>query len=213
MAHNAVLFYVNGTSRRILKNMDPEVNNNIRDGFVAGGCVGFAATVLETPVDLLKCKLQATTEYANVFQAARGLYGRYGVPGLWQGAGATMLRNVPCFGMYFGFNSVSKEFFTGGDSSKTLGLHQMFMGGMAAGFGFWGIFYPLDVIKSRMQVQPSDKSKRKYTGVLNCVSTMYKEEGLKVFWRGYTPSTIRAIFVNGAVFLAFEVVMSTIKKQ
>lgn len=211
MAHNAVLFFVNGTTRRTLKSFAPNENHNVRDGFIAGACVGFSATVLETPVDLLKVKLQASNEYPNVIAAARGIYSRYGIPGLWQGAGATMLRNVPCFSLYFGFNSVSKEFFTEGDETKKLKAYQMVVGGMAAGFGFWGMLYPLDVIKSRMQVQPSDKAKRKYASVLDCARQLHKNEGSKVFYRGYVPSIVRALIVNGAVFLAFDMVMGIIK--
>ena len=55
--------------------------------------------------------------------------------------------------MYFGFNSLSKEFFKEKNGGSDLKLYQMFLGGAAAGFGFWGFLYPLDVIKSRMQVQ------------------------------------------------------------
>lgn len=47
--------------------------------------VGFFASVVETPVDLVKCKLQATNEYPGVFAAMRGLYKKFGLPALWQG--------------------------------------------------------------------------------------------------------------------------------
>ena len=35
----------------------------------------------------------------------------------------------------------------------------------------------------------------------------------KVFWRAYTPALVRALFVNGAVFLAFEISSRKIKEQ
>ena len=85
MAHNAVLFFVNGATRDLL--YDPEVSRPIRDAFIAGANVGVIASILESPVDLLKCKLQATKEYSGVFSAARSLYSRFGLPGLWQGFG------------------------------------------------------------------------------------------------------------------------------
>jgi hypothetical protein len=56
--------------------------------------------------------------------------------------------------MYFGFNTISKEYFLTHGNGE-LHLHHYFLGGVAAGFGFWGFLYPLDVIKSRMQVQSS----------------------------------------------------------
>ena len=203
MVHNATLFFVNGATRDFLYN--PKELHPIRDAFIAGATVGAIASVVESPVDLLKCKLQATKEYPGVFSALRSLYSRFGLPGLWQGMGATTLRNVPCFSMYFGFNSISKEFFTRQNNGASLKLYQMFLGGAAAGLGFWGFLYPLDVIKSRMQVQSSIKSERKYRNVLHCVRTMYAEEGARVFWMGYSPALLRALVVNGSIFLAFEI--------
>lgn len=92
--------------------------------------------------------------------------------------------------MYFGFNTIAKEYFIAHGDGQ-LHLHHYFLGGVAAGFGFWGFLYPLDVVKSRMQVQPTEKAQRKYSSVLNCVSTMVKEEGWGSFWRGYSPALIR----------------------
>ncbi len=57
MLHNATLFYVNGATRQFL--YDPAVQRPVRDAFIAGATVGLAATIVETPIDLVKCKLQA----------------------------------------------------------------------------------------------------------------------------------------------------------
>lgn len=122
-----------------------------------------------------------------------------------------MLRNVPCFSMYFGFNAAAKEAFSVSQNRQPLQLWQLFVAGAAAGLGFWGFLYPLDVIKSRMQVrmknallkpvfpsiffvkvQPSERSERKYRNILDCAQKMLKEEGSSVFVRGYVPAMVRA---------------------
>jgi len=203
MAHNAVLFFTIGQTKKFLNTVHPNEHRPIEDAFIGGALVGVTATLLETPVDLLKCKLQASNEFPGVIAAARVLYSRFGIAGLWQGMPATLMRNVPCFSMYFGFNAWGKETFRQRDGSISK-FHQ-FLAGAAAGFGFWGFLYPLDVIKSRMQIQASEPSKRQYSSTLNCIQTLYKQEGSRVFWKGYSPAIIRALVVNGSVFLAFEV--------
>jgi solute carrier family 25 carnitine/acylcarnitine transporter 20/29 len=208
-------------------------------------------SILSFPNSLSLFALQATNQYPNVFVAVRQVYSKFGIAGLWQGVGATGMRNIPCFSAYFGMNTVAKEYFADGSNGQPLKLYQLFLAGSnpvlsfffslcliltpcagaAAGFGFWGVLYPLDVVKSRMQVQSSVMSERKYKSVLHCIRTLYKEEGAqvsqhisflfyfifttkkKVFWRAYTPAIVRALFVNGAVFLAFEVSSRAIKER
>lgn len=106
MLHNATLFYVNGAVRSFLH--DPKQKNPVSDAFISGAVVGLAATIVETPIDLIKCKLQATSQYPTFLSCVRGVYGNFGIAGLWQGVGATGLRNIPCFSAYFGCNTVAK---------------------------------------------------------------------------------------------------------
>ncbi len=35
----------------------------------------------------------------------------------------------------------------------------------------------------------------------------------QIFWRGYSPAIVRALVVNGSVFLAFEVAKDLMTKQ
>ncbi len=44
-----------------------------------------------------------------MFDCARQVYGFHGIRGCYQGFGAALLRNVPCFGGYFfGFEAASR---------------------------------------------------------------------------------------------------------
>lgn len=147
MVHNAALFFTIGQTKVLMRRLYPEEVRPVRDAFVGGAVVGVVATVVETPVDLLKCKAQSAPEL-GVFRLGKTIYSGYGLAGLWQGAGATGLRNIPCFSMYFGFNVASKEHFKRPDGSVAL-FHQ-FVSGAAAGFGFWGLLYPLDIVKVKM---------------------------------------------------------------
>jgi len=140
-----------------------------------------------------------------VFDAAGKIVRNFGVRALWQGVFPTTLRNVPCFASYFaGFEWSVRTMSP--DNILTPPLYICFLAGGIAGFSFWGIWYPLEVIKTRMQTDNTDRSKRKYKNTLDCISKTYNEEGIKSFWKGYAPSLLRAFIVNSCIFAAFSYV-------
>lgn len=62
---------------------------------------------------------------------------------------------------------------------------------------------PIDTVKTRMQ----SLSASKYTSTVNCFATIFKEEGLKTFWKGATPRLGRLILSGGIVFTIYENVL------
>lgn len=41
-------------------------------------------------------------------------------------------------------------------------------------------------------------------GMINCGKSIYQEEGLKGFWRGFSACTARAVIANSFMFVAYE---------
>jgi len=205
MAHNAGVFFSYGQAKK-LTGAD-RTGAPLVKYFYSGAMAALAISCVETPVDLLKIKLQAQIgegEYSGVFDAARKLSRTYGVAGVYQGLGATLLRNVPCFGLYFlgsefGFRLVNEPGKPSTPRSVFLGG---LLGGACAGFAFWGILYPLETIKTRMQGDHIVREKRMYSGILDCVRKTYAEGGIAAFFKGYIPSLTRAVPVNAAIFCA-----------
>ena len=71
--------------------------------FLAGSITGFAVAFVEGPVDLIKSQLQVNFKNYNGFvDCARKVAGTYGIRGIYQGLGATLIRNVPANAAYFG---------------------------------------------------------------------------------------------------------------
>lgn len=64
---------------------------------------------------------------------------------------------------------------------------------------FWTISYPLDQLKTRIQVQ-SEGSK----SILQATKELYNAGGIKRFYLGYTPCVVRGIIANAFVFLGVE---------
>jgi len=87
------------------------------------------------------------------------------------------------------------------------------MYGAAAGYALWGVIYPLDMIKSRMQTDGfTPATGRKYASTLDCVRTVWRTEGIGAFTRGLGPTLIRSPFANGATFLGFEMAMRVLDR-
>jgi hypothetical protein len=59
---------------------------------------------------------------------------------------------------------------------------------------------PFDVVKTRMQSERASQ----YRGAFDCVATMFREEGLRRFWKGTTPRLLRLILSGGIVFTIYE---------
>jgi len=167
---------------------------------------GFAVCAVETPIDLLKIKLQSqigrssADAYTGVFDAAQKIIRMHGIFGLYQGLLPTVLRNIPAFGGYFlAFEAVKRSLTPQGQLPT---LTTCFLAGGAGGFGFWGLVYPIELIKTRLQYDSAIKSERKYRGILDCFQKTIKTEGVKGLFRGYIPANVRAVPVNACVFLA-----------
>jgi len=153
--------------------------------------------------------LQGT--YTGSFDAARSIFRQYGIRGCYQGAGATALRNIPAFGAYFGAFEFMRRAMTPEGERPT--LFASFVGGSAAGFAFWASVYPLEMVKTRMQAEPSDIALRRYTGSLDCLRKCIAEEGAAALFKGFVPCITRAVPVNGAIFLAVAYAKSLLSDE
>ncbi|KAK2174263.1 hypothetical protein NP493_815g02070 [Ridgeia piscesae] len=146
---------------------------------------------------------QSHTNYRNVFHAGYSIMQQHRLKGAYQGIIATCLRNTPASGIYFGFMETVKHHFTpasGGAPPKWA----VFMAGGTGGFFYWFLTYPTDVVKSSMMSDATELSKRKYSGYIDCAQQIYKEGGLKNFFRGFTPCLLRAIPANGVMIFLVD---------
>lgn len=173
--------------------------------YASGGYVGALSTVIEAPRDLLKSQSQKPNSpyRESVFSAFKQIYPKYGMRGLFQGTWATCVRNTLTTPFFFGFWDTTKDYVNAkmGTTDHPLGSA---LGGALGGFGIWGILYPLDVIKTRIQLDNFESDKKTYRGILDCGKKIVANQGYKGLFRGYVPCIVRAMPVNACVFLAFD---------
>jgi len=214
MAHNAGVFFSYGQAKNWLaagKGMD---KLTLSDYFIAGAITGAFVSHIEGPIDLLKVKLQAQVgagQYKGVWDCVTQLLRSRGPQSLYQGYAAVQMRNIPAFAVYFEFFEQAKSWVTPAGQQPT--LFGTFLAGGWAGFGFWGIFYPFDVIKTRMQTDATFPKDRRYKGTIDCFNQIYTQEGAKGFFKGYYPAVLRAVLVNACIFYAVSAVKLAMAEQ
>ena len=161
---------------------------------------GAVGSLVVTPVERVKVVMQASTAgtYASPLACARSLLETDGVDGfLMRGLGATLLREVPSYMLYFGaYEAVA--------SSGVLpaGLAPL-LGGAAAGVASWVPVYPIDVVKTNLQSTTCAGRGESFGA---CAMRLYRAGGVGIFWEGIGPKVLRAIVNHATTFYVFDLV-------
>eukprot|EP00210_Caulerpa_lentillifera_P007289 g6968.t1 len=215
----ASLFTAFGASKRYLAtNADGTVRKLTSiDFYKAGAMTGFAAAFTEGPIDFYKSQLQvqiirAKTDasykppFTSTFHAVKQSIKANGFKGPFQGLPATILRNVPGNSVYLGSFQVMKEAAAKRRQCKTSELPSSFLLS-AAGFGgilYWITVYPIDVIKSAQMSDSMIKTERIYPTMITTLRKLYQEDGVRRFYRGFSPCIARAAPANAAMLFTVE---------
>ncbi|KAL8921083.1 MAG: hypothetical protein Q9172_004205 [Xanthocarpia lactea] len=69
------------------------------------------------------------------------------------------------------------------------------------------ITYPHEVVRTRMRQAPLQDGRLKYTGLLQCFSTIWKEEGIAALYGGLTPHMLRVVPSAAIMFGMYEFVL------
>ncbi|KAI8639388.1 hypothetical protein BD408DRAFT_371879 [Parasitella parasitica] len=209
-AVNALLFTANSSIKSRLQS-HPDQLLSLDKIAVAGAGAGVVNSILASPVELLKIKMQAQFGSKSVdgkryftgpIDCAKYLIQRDGIAhGLFRGLWATIAREIPAYaGFYSGFE-FTKRYLTQGQEADVL---QLMMSGAMGGVSYWVCSYPLDVVKSVVQNQAEPPKGLYITHVLKQI---YKRDGLGGLFRGFTPTVLRSVPAAGATFTAYELSM------
>ncbi|RKP06716.1 mitochondrial carrier domain-containing protein [Thamnocephalis sphaerospora] len=186
---------------------------------LAGAGAGFVNSILASPVELLKVRLQVQRsltskhqtqqQYRGPTDLARALVHTDGWRhGLFRGFWATVWREIPAYAAFYAAFEAAKRRITGagqaGPETLVAAPWQLMLAGSTAGVSYWCACYPLDVIKSRAQ----NSNKRLRSGYMTEITrAIYRAEGLAGFWRGFTPCVLRSIPSAAVTFTTYELVM------
>ncbi|KAM9313009.1 solute carrier family 25 member 48 [Gastrophryne carolinensis] len=231
--YNSVVFGVFSNMQRFIsqhrntyKNSSPDFTDLICASMVAG-CVSVG---IGGPVDLVKIKLQMQTQpatsnlgqslnqstsllhyqttYRGPIHCVHCILRKDGFTGLYRGAGAMLLRDIPGYCLYFIPYTYLCKWLTM-EHHSTPSASSVWLAGGIAGAISWGTATPMDVVKSRLQADCLYK--KKYKGVRDCIFQSYQNEGIQVFFRGITVNAIRGFPMSAAMFLTYELSLKALK--
>ncbi|KAK3940741.1 calcium-binding mitochondrial carrier protein [Diplogelasinospora grovesii] len=181
---------------------------------IAGGAAGACQVVFTNPLEIVKIRLQVQGEVAKSVEgapkrSAMWIVRNLGLVGLYKGASACLLRDVPFSAIYFPtYNHLKKDLF-GESPTKKLGVLQLLTAGAIAGMPAAYLTTPCDVIKTRLQVE-ARKGDTAYTGLRHAAKTIWKEEGFRAFFKGGPARILRSSPQFGFTLAAYELLQTTL---
>ncbi|XP_005723528.1 calcium-binding mitochondrial carrier protein Aralar1 [Pundamilia nyererei] len=191
------------------------VNDFVRDKFtnqddtiplpaeiLAGGCAGGSQVIFTNPLEIVKIRLQVAGEITtgprvSALTVVRDL----GFFGLYKGAKACFLRDIPFSAIYFPVYAHTKGKLA--DDDGRLGALQLLTAGAIAGVPAASLVTPADVIKTRLQVA-ARAGQTTYNGVIDCFRKILKEEGFRAFWKGAGARVFRSSPQFGVTLVTYE---------
>ncbi|CAG2101443.1 unnamed protein product [Medioppia subpectinata] len=170
---------------------------------IAGGCAGASQVMFTNPLEIVKIRLQVAGEITSGPKiSAMGVIRELGIRGLYKGSKACFLRDVPFSAIYFPVYAHCKLNFAdvNGHNSALSLLGSAMIAGVPAAY----LVTPADVIKTRIQVA-ARAGQTTYTGVLDAVRKIWREEGFVAFWKGGPARVFRSAPQFGFTLMTYEV--------
>ncbi|KAJ9110968.1 hypothetical protein QFC20_002734 [Naganishia adeliensis] len=218
-AVNSLLFTAYGVTRRIIS---PYPDLTMGQIAMAGAGAGAINAVLASPVELFKIKMQGQVmlptdktilQYGGADDKKLGAvvkdtYRQWGFKnGIMRGYWVTVAREIPAYaGFYTGYEFTKRRLEK--QTSGPFGPGSMLTyvtAGATGGICYWLACYPLDVVKSKVQLaaRPPTPGGLGYIG--REMAEIVRQGGVQALFRGIAPSLIRSVPAAGSTFLAFEV--------
>jgi solute carrier family 25 carnitine/acylcarnitine transporter 20/29 len=175
--------------------------------YAAGAFAGITNTVLSTPIEHVRIRLQAQPHgagrlYNGPLDCIRKLSAHNGVlAGLYRGTAVTLLREAQAYGVWF----TTFEYLMNLDVKRNVYTRsemptwKIALYGGLAGEALWIASYPFDVVKSKMQTDGFGAD-QKYKTMRDCFSQVWAREGMRGFWKGIAPTLVRALPVSAGTF-------------
>uniref|UniRef100_A0A3B3ZG45 Uncharacterized protein n=1 Tax=Periophthalmus magnuspinnatus TaxID=409849 RepID=A0A3B3ZG45_9GOBI len=219
IAENSVLFMSYGFCQQVIR-FAAGLHSDTVLSDTQKACAGSVASIFSSlvlcPTELVKCRLQAmyemeasgkiTKSQNTVWSVVKTIMKTEGFVGFFNGLTTTIAREVPGYFCFFGAYELCRTTFA---ERMKWALPIIFSGGFGGGC-LWLVVYPMDCVKSRIQVMSMTG---KQGGFFKTLMTIARTEGVRALYSGLTPTMVRTFPANGALFLGYEASRKFMMKQ
>jgi len=211
---NSLLFTSYAISKRIIS---PFPDLSLKEIAAAGAMAGAANSILASPVEMFKVRMQGQYGAATdkrLRTVASEMWSQWGFrKGIMRGFWVTVAREIPAYaGFYTGFEFAKRRFNERYSGSGGLPVWALLLSGSCGGISYWLSSYPLDVIKSRIQLRETPPTGTPVQYIAREFRTIVSESGYVGLFRGLSPSLLRSIPAAGATFATFELTREYLKE-
>ena len=210
-AASSIQFGVNENTKAIMQDLTNTKDLSMVSLAVCGSIAGMVNYFISTPAEHIRIRMQsqgtmANPPYKSSVDCIKKIYGSYGVKGLFKGGVPTFYREAVAYAVYFSMYSWCLKKASGGKDATT---GQVAFSGAFAGVCFWLSVFPMDIVKTKIQID--NFVAPQYKSTMDCVRQMYRGQGFAGFWRGLTPCVLRAVPVNSGTWIVYETSLGLLK--
>jgi len=191
---------------------------------LAGGVSAAVSKTVVAPIERVKLLLQVQAsstqiavdqQYKGIIDAFRRIPAEQGMVSFWRGNLANVIRYFPTQALNFAFKDRYKQIFQHWDAKTD--FWKFFAGNLASG-GAAGatslmFVYPLDFARTRMAVDVGKGAQRQFTGLGNCIATIFRADGIRGLYQGFNVSVAGIIMYRAAYFGGFDTAKSILLKD
>lgn len=218
----SINFYVYGNGKRIMSEYFeyPELENTpMAIHLMAATVAGIATGTATNPIWLVKTRLQLdksnaqhgkNRQYRNSWDCIKQTVRHEGIRGLYKGLSASYL-GVTESSLQWVMYEQMKMWLKRRDNAKSADPAHIYSawdaaelwGGRVTAAGVAKLFaaaitYPHEVVRTRLRQAPTisvgnGRVEMKYTGLVQCFKTVWKEEGMAGLYGGLTPHLLRVV--------------------
>ncbi|XP_072220133.1 solute carrier family 25 member 24, like isoform X3 [Leuresthes tenuis] len=173
---------------------------------LAAGLSDAVSRTVTAPIDRLKTQFQVSGSKA-LSQGFREMKAG-GLRSMWQGNAVNVLKGTPQSTLQCLVYAQMKVY-TQNRTQEPLTVQQRFGLGCISGAVAHAVFYPLEVLKVRLNLQQAGT----YRGVAACARSIYRQESLSSFYRGFKPSILCMIPYAGVECAVHQSIMNWAKSH
>lgn len=214
-AATSIQFGVNENTKAIMQNITGTTELSMPYVALCGSIAGLVNSVVSTPAEHIRIRMQSqgtmpNPPYKSSMDCIKKIYGQSGLRGIYKGGVPTLWREGIAYAVYFSIYDWCIKRMSG-NSKREPEMYKIALSGAFAGVCFWFSVFPIDAIKTKVQIDSI--SNPQYKSMMDCVSQTYKKQGFNGFWRGLTPCLLRAIPVNSGTFIVYKTTLGLMKPK
>lgn len=212
----AINFYSYGNGKRIISQTFNHGHDAAWVHICAAVNAGIITGTITNPIWVIKTRLQldknhaektgtlSNRQYSNSFDCLKQTIRTEGIRGLYRGLSASYLGVTESTLQWVLYERMKLYLSDREDRLIVSGKEPTYWdntvswGGRVMGAGTAKFFaavvtYPHEVVRTRLRQAPQKDGRMKYTGIVQCFTTIWKEEGVASLYGGLTPHMLRVV--------------------